>query len=116
NYKESRYSEFKTPTARTEPRRRHGRKHSRSPSPVASVFRRFEQNRLPSPRLRLRKEGGVFNRPGRKEPGTSTCSDSHHQSSQAKGTEVLARKHHHEGTLSRRTNGYSKSEDNEGGH
>ncbi|GJT85300.1 hypothetical protein Tco_1067017 [Tanacetum coccineum] len=68
NHKESHYSESKTPTARTEPRRRHGRKHSRSPSPVASVFRRLKQNRSPSPRLRPRKEGGVFNGLGRKEP------------------------------------------------
>ncbi|GKF75766.1 hypothetical protein Tco_0225210, partial [Tanacetum coccineum] len=59
NHEESHYSESKTPTARTEPRRRHGRKHSRSPSPVASVFRRLKQNRPPSPRLRPRKEGGV---------------------------------------------------------
>ncbi|GKD32251.1 reverse transcriptase domain-containing protein [Tanacetum coccineum] len=116
NHEESHYSESKTPTARTEPRRRHGRKHSRSPSPVASVFRRLKQNRPPSPRLRPRKEGGVFNRLGRKEPGASTRSDSHHQSSQAKGTEVPARKHHHEGTSSRRTSGYSESEDSEGGH
>ncbi|GJV74419.1 hypothetical protein Tco_1506003 [Tanacetum coccineum] len=36
NNEESRYSESKTPTARTEPRRRHGRKHSRSPSPASS--------------------------------------------------------------------------------
>ncbi|GJQ91516.1 hypothetical protein Tco_0002655 [Tanacetum coccineum] len=108
NHEESHYSESKTPTARTEPRRRHGRKHSRSPSPVASVFRRLKQNRPPSPRLRPRKEGGVFNRLGRKEPGASTRSDSHHQSSQAKGTEVPARKHHHEGTSSRRTSGYSE--------
>ncbi|GJT02337.1 reverse transcriptase domain-containing protein [Tanacetum coccineum] len=54
NHEESHYSESKTPTARTEPRRRHGRKHSRSPSPVASVFRRLKQNRSPSPRLRPR--------------------------------------------------------------
>ncbi|GJU03385.1 reverse transcriptase domain-containing protein [Tanacetum coccineum] len=116
NHEESRYSESKTPTARTEPRRRYGRNHSRCPSPVASVFRILEQNRLPSPRPRPQKEGGVFNRLGRKEPGVSTRSDSHHQSSQAKGTEVLTRKHHHEGTLSRRTSGYSESEDSEGGH
>ncbi|GKA59190.1 reverse transcriptase domain-containing protein [Tanacetum coccineum] len=116
NHEESHYSESKTPTARTEPRRRHGRKHSRSPSPVASVFRRLKQNRSPSPRLRPRKEGGVFNRLGRKEPGAYTRSDSHRQSSQAKGTEVPARKHHHEGTSSRRTSGYSESEDSEGGH
>ncbi|GJV42840.1 reverse transcriptase domain-containing protein [Tanacetum coccineum] len=88
------------------------------PKPVTSrsVFRRLKQNRPPSPRLRPRKEGGVFNRLGRKEPGASTRSDSHHQSSQAKGTEVPARRHHHEGTSSRRTNGYSESEDSEGGH
>ncbi|GJY52974.1 reverse transcriptase domain-containing protein [Tanacetum coccineum] len=96
NQKESHYSESKTPTTWTEPRRRHGRKHSRSPSPVASVFRRLKQNRPHSPRLWPRKEGGVFNRLGRKEPGASTRSDSHHQSSQAKGTE--------------------ESEDSEGGH
>ncbi|GJS75346.1 reverse transcriptase domain-containing protein [Tanacetum coccineum] len=104
------------PTARTEPRRRHGHKHSRSPSPVASVFRRLKHNRSPSPRLRSRKEGGVFNRLGRKELGMYTRSDSHHQGSQAKGTEVPVRKHHHEGTSSRRTSGYSESEDSEGGH
>ncbi|GKD60920.1 hypothetical protein Tco_1298429, partial [Tanacetum coccineum] len=86
-HRESHCFESKTPTARTEPRRRHGRKHSRSPSPVASVFRRLKQNRPPSPRLLPRKEGGVFNKLGRKEPGASTRSDSHHQSSQAKGTE-----------------------------
>ncbi|GJU33141.1 reverse transcriptase domain-containing protein [Tanacetum coccineum] len=97
-------------------RRRHGRKHSRSPSPVASVFRRLKQNRSPSPGLRPRKEGGVFTRLGRKEPGAYTRSDSHHQSFQAKGTEAPARKHHHEGTSSRRTSGYSESEDSEGGH
>ncbi|GKE39785.1 hypothetical protein Tco_1463190, partial [Tanacetum coccineum] len=57
NHEESHYSESKTPTARTELRRRLGRKHSRSPSPVASVFRRLKQNRSPSPRLRPRKEG-----------------------------------------------------------
>ncbi|GKA57171.1 hypothetical protein Tco_0756359 [Tanacetum coccineum] len=56
NHEESHYSKSKTPTVRTEPRRRHGRKHSRSPSPVASVFRRLKQNRSPSPRLRPRKE------------------------------------------------------------
>ncbi|GKA96482.1 reverse transcriptase domain-containing protein [Tanacetum coccineum] len=64
NHEESHYSESKTPTARTEPRRRHGRKHSRSPSPVASVFRRLKQNRPPSPRLRPRKEG-VMGRPNK---------------------------------------------------
>ncbi|GJR36059.1 reverse transcriptase domain-containing protein [Tanacetum coccineum] len=68
NHEESRYSKSKTPTAWTEPRKRHGRNHSRSPSPVAS------------------------------------------------GTEVLARKHHHEGTLSRRTSRFSESEDSERGH
>ncbi|GJY01905.1 hypothetical protein Tco_0360057 [Tanacetum coccineum] len=116
NHKESRYSESKKPTARTEPRRRHRCNYSQSLSPVASVFRRLEQNRLPSSRPWPRKEGGVFNRLGRKEPGVPTRSDSHHQSSQVKGTEVLARKHHHEGILSQRTNGYSESEDSEGGH
>ncbi|GKD39450.1 hypothetical protein Tco_1259657 [Tanacetum coccineum] len=40
NHEESHYSESKTPTARTEPRRKHGSKHSRSPSPIASVLNR----------------------------------------------------------------------------
>ncbi|GKA40638.1 hypothetical protein Tco_0733231 [Tanacetum coccineum] len=53
---------------------------------------------------------------GRKGEGASTRSDSHHQSSQAKGTEVQARKHHHSGTSSRETSRYSESEDSEGGH
>ncbi|GJW22005.1 hypothetical protein Tco_0032627 [Tanacetum coccineum] len=109
NHEESHYSKSKTPTARIEPRRRHGHKHSQSSSPVASVFRRLKQTRPPSPRLWPRKDRGVFNRLGRKEPGASTRSDSHHQSSQAKGTEVTAGKHHHEGTSSRRTSGYSEA-------
>ncbi|GJT60439.1 hypothetical protein Tco_1003972 [Tanacetum coccineum] len=53
-------------TARTEPRRKLGSKHSRSPSPIASVFRRLRRNRHPSPGPRPRKEGGVFNRLGGK--------------------------------------------------
>ncbi|GJY15008.1 hypothetical protein Tco_0385430 [Tanacetum coccineum] len=90
---ESHYSESKTPTARTEPRRRHGNRYSRSPSPhaQASVFKRLKKNRSPSPRLRPRKEGGVFNRLGRKEPATSARSDSRQRSPQAKRTEAEER-------------------------
>ncbi|GKC67545.1 hypothetical protein Tco_1100143, partial [Tanacetum coccineum] len=88
NHEESHYSESKMPTAQIETRRRHGRKHSRSPSPVASVFRKPKKKRSPSPRLRPRNKGGVFNRLGRKEPGLYTRSDSHHQSSQARVTGV----------------------------
>ncbi|GKE13051.1 hypothetical protein Tco_1416602 [Tanacetum coccineum] len=62
NHEESHYSESKTPTARTEPKMRHGNRRSRSPSPVSSVFKRLKQNIPPSPRPRPRKEGGVFNR------------------------------------------------------
>ncbi|GKC68600.1 hypothetical protein Tco_1101198 [Tanacetum coccineum] len=85
---ESHYSESKTPTARTELRRRHGDRYSRSPSPHASVFKRLKKNRSPSPQPRPRKEGGVFNRLGRKEPATSARSDSRRRSPQAKRTEV----------------------------
>ncbi|GJX31922.1 reverse transcriptase domain-containing protein [Tanacetum coccineum] len=116
NHEESHYSESKTPTARTETRRRHGSKHSRSQSPIASVFRRLKRNRPPSPRPGPRKEGGVFNRLGGKEQSASACSDSRHQSPHAKGTEVQQRKHHHRGTSSRGTSRYSESEDGEGGH
>ncbi|GKE24947.1 reverse transcriptase domain-containing protein, partial [Tanacetum coccineum] len=66
NHEESHYSESNTPTAQTEPRRKHGSKHSRSPSPIARVFRRLRRNRPPSPGPRPRKEGGVFNRLGEK--------------------------------------------------
>ncbi|GJY74846.1 hypothetical protein Tco_0479277 [Tanacetum coccineum] len=113
---ESHYSESKTPTARTEPRRRHGDRHSRSPSPHASVFKRLKKYRSPSPRPRPRKEGGVFNRLGRKEPATSARSDSRQRSPQAKRAEVEARRRQQKGTPSRTTSQYSESEDSEGGH
>ncbi|GKC78905.1 reverse transcriptase domain-containing protein [Tanacetum coccineum] len=116
NHEESHYSESKTPTARTEPKRRHGNRRSRSPSPVASVFKRLKQNRPPSPRPRPRKEGGVFNGLGGKERSASARSDSRHQGSHEKETEVQPRKHHHRGTSSRETGGHSESEDSEGGH
>ncbi|GJR52828.1 hypothetical protein Tco_1403349 [Tanacetum coccineum] len=78
NHEESHYTESKTPTARTELIRRHGSKHSRSPSPIASVFRRLRRNKPPSPGPRPRKEGGVFNRLGGKEQSASAHSDSRH--------------------------------------
>ncbi|GKD38524.1 hypothetical protein Tco_1258731, partial [Tanacetum coccineum] len=114
SHEESHYSESKTPTARTEPRRRHGYRHSRSPSPHASVFKRLKKDRSPSPRPR--KEGGVFNRLGRKKPATTARSGSRRRSPQAKITEVQPRRHQQKGTLSRTTSRYSESEDSEGGH
>ncbi|GJX75673.1 hypothetical protein Tco_0322484, partial [Tanacetum coccineum] len=66
NHEESHYSESKTPTARTEPRRRHGRKHFQSTLPVASVFRRLKQNRSPSPRQRAQTAKGVIGSPNKK--------------------------------------------------
>ncbi|GJW98060.1 hypothetical protein Tco_0179868 [Tanacetum coccineum] len=116
NHEESHYSESKTPTARAELRRRHGSKHSRSLSPIASVFRRLRRNRPLSPGPRPRKEGGVFNRLGGREQSAYARSDSRHQSPHAKGTEVQPRKHHHRDTSPRRTSRYSESEDSEGGH
>ncbi|GKA37053.1 reverse transcriptase domain-containing protein [Tanacetum coccineum] len=113
---ESHYSESKTPTARTEPRRRHGDRYSRSPSPHASVFKRLKKNRSPSPQPRPRKEGGVFTRLGRKEPVTSARSDSRRRSPQAKRTEVETRRRQQRQTPSRATSQYSESEDSEGGH
>ncbi|GJT38852.1 hypothetical protein Tco_0938717 [Tanacetum coccineum] len=116
NHEESNYSESKTPTARTEPKKRHENRRSRSPTPVASVFKRLKQNRPPSPRPRPRKEGGVFNRLGGKERSASARSDSHHQGSHEKEIEVQPRKHHRRGTSSRETDGYLESEDSKGGH
>ncbi|GKA89526.1 hypothetical protein Tco_0811338, partial [Tanacetum coccineum] len=80
----SHYSESKTPTARTEPRRRRRDMYSRSPSPHASVFKRLKRNISLSPQSRPRKEGGVFNRLGRKDPATSARPDSRQRSPQAK--------------------------------
>ncbi|GKB49474.1 hypothetical protein Tco_0900227 [Tanacetum coccineum] len=68
-----------TPTARTEPKRRRRDRYSRSPSPHASVFKRLKRNRSPSLWPRSRKEGGVFNRLGRKEPATSARPDRRQQ-------------------------------------
>ncbi|GJT34460.1 reverse transcriptase domain-containing protein [Tanacetum coccineum] len=113
---ESHHSESKTPTARTEPGRRHEDRYSRSPSPHASVFKRLKKYRSPSPRPQSRKEGGVFNRLGKKEPATSACSDSRQRSPQAKRAEVEARRRQQKGTPSRTTSQYSESEDSEGGH
>ncbi|GJV45233.1 reverse transcriptase domain-containing protein [Tanacetum coccineum] len=76
NHEESHYSESKTPTARTEPKRRHENRRSRSPTPVASVFKKLKQNRPPSPRPRPRKECGVFNR------GTSSWETSRYSESE----------------------------------
>ncbi|GJZ34906.1 reverse transcriptase domain-containing protein [Tanacetum coccineum] len=78
NHEESHYSESKTPTAITEPKRRHENRRSRSPTPVASVFKRLKQNRPPSPRPRPWKEGGVFNRgtSSRETGGYSESEDS----------------------------------------
>ncbi|GJQ97626.1 hypothetical protein Tco_0008765 [Tanacetum coccineum] len=63
-----------------------------------SVFKRLKKYRSPSPRLRPRKEGGVFNRLGRKEPATSARPDSRQRSPQAKRTEVEARRRQQKGT------------------
>ncbi|GKE51679.1 hypothetical protein Tco_1486835, partial [Tanacetum coccineum] len=76
----------------------------------------LKQNIPPSPRPRPRKEGGVFNRLGGKERSASVRSDSRHQGSHEKETEVQPRKHHHRGKSSQETGGHSESEDNEGGH
>ncbi|GJT75889.1 reverse transcriptase domain-containing protein [Tanacetum coccineum] len=73
---ESHYSESKTPTARTEPRRRHGDRYSRSPSPYTSVFKRLKKYRSPSPRPRPRKEGGVFNSKKASTKGNTISYDS----------------------------------------
>ncbi|GKF82058.1 hypothetical protein Tco_0243714, partial [Tanacetum coccineum] len=103
SHEESHYSESKTPTARTKPRRRRGGRYSRSPSPHASVFKRLKKYISPSPRPRPRKEGGVFNRLGRKEPATFARTDSRQRSPQAEITEVEARRCQQKRTPSRTT-------------
>ncbi|GJX22672.1 reverse transcriptase domain-containing protein [Tanacetum coccineum] len=75
----------------------------------------YGTDRTPSPQPRLRKEGGVFNRLGRKEPSTSTRSGSRRRSPHAKRNEMQPR-HQQKGTPSHTTNRYSESEDSEGGH
>ncbi|GJS62225.1 reverse transcriptase domain-containing protein [Tanacetum coccineum] len=76
NHEESHYSESKTPTARTEPKRRHENRRSRSPTLVASVFKRLKQNRPPSPRPRQRKEGGNRGKERSASGGYSESEDS----------------------------------------
>ncbi|GJV09096.1 reverse transcriptase domain-containing protein [Tanacetum coccineum] len=66
--------------------------------------------------IKIRSQGGVFNRLGRKEPVTSARSDSHRRSPQAKRTEVETRRRQQRQTPSRTTSQYSESEDSEGGH
>ncbi|GJW92011.1 RNA-directed DNA polymerase, eukaryota [Tanacetum coccineum] len=109
-------TESKTPTARTEPRRRHESRHSQSPSPLLCLTEDSDKQTFLQPSPRPRKEGGLFNRLGGKEQSASARSDSRHQSSHAKGTEVQPRKHHHRGTSPRGNSRYSESEDSEGGH
>ncbi|GKG17418.1 hypothetical protein Tco_0362375 [Tanacetum coccineum] len=77
-----------------------------------------EQNQedSPRPRSRPRREGGMFNRLGRKEPATSARSDSRRRSPQAKRTEVQPMRHQQKGTPSHTTSRYSESEDSKGGH
>ncbi|GJT11171.1 hypothetical protein Tco_0858213 [Tanacetum coccineum] len=116
SHEESHYSESKTPTARTESRRRRGDRYSRSPSPHASVFKRLKKNRSLSPQPRPQKEGGVFIRLGRKEPATSARPSSRQRSPQARRTEVEARRRQQKVTPSHTTSQYSESEDSEWGH
>ncbi|GJX54901.1 reverse transcriptase domain-containing protein [Tanacetum coccineum] len=76
-----------------------------------------ESKTLTAPRRRRGdREGGVFNRLGRKEPTTSARSDSRRRSPQAKRTEVETRRRQQKQTPSRATSQYSESEDSEGGH
>ncbi|GKA73026.1 hypothetical protein Tco_0779242 [Tanacetum coccineum] len=79
------------------------------------IAEKLKKNISPSPQPRPRKEGGVFNRLGRKEPVTSARSDSRRRSPQAKRTEVETRRRQQKRTPSRATSQYSESEDSEGG-
>ncbi|GKF04816.1 hypothetical protein Tco_0035484, partial [Tanacetum coccineum] len=65
--------------------------YSESKTPIA-LFKRLKKNRSPSPQPRPGKEGGVFNRLGRREPVTSARSDSRRRSPQAKKIEVKTRR------------------------
>ncbi|GJW38228.1 hypothetical protein Tco_0064073 [Tanacetum coccineum] len=68
-----------TPTrSEIEPRRCRGRQVFPKPISSTPVYSKDLRKIDPlSPRPRPRKEGGVFNRLGRKEPATSARSDSH---------------------------------------
>ncbi|GJS08254.1 Toll/interleukin-1 receptor domain-containing protein [Tanacetum coccineum] len=103
------------PQPETEPRRRH---EAAFPNPhhTHTCIKRLKKNRSPSPQPRPRKEGGVFERLGRKEPVTSARSDSHRRSPQAQRTDVETRRRQQRQTPSRATSQYSESEDSEGGH
>ncbi|GJT42589.1 hypothetical protein Tco_0951304 [Tanacetum coccineum] len=91
NHEELHYSESKTPTARTEPKKEHGNSTtSRRPvNRCQCLSKEFPKDKIdflhlgPGPR----KEGGVFNRLGGKERSASARSDSRHQGSHEKETE-----------------------------
>ncbi|GJR79424.1 reverse transcriptase domain-containing protein [Tanacetum coccineum] len=89
----------------------------RHPPPETEPREEGAETRSPSPRPRPRKEGGVFNRLGRKEPATSAHSDSRQRSPQAKRTEVEKQEGRQQKEQpSRTTSQYSESKDSEGGH
>ncbi|GJU15244.1 hypothetical protein Tco_1143210 [Tanacetum coccineum] len=84
----SRYAESKTPTVRTEPRRKHGNRRSEAHHQLL----------------------------GGKERSASGRSDSHPEGSHVNETEAQPRRHHHRSTSSRRASGHLEREESEGGH
>ncbi|GJX79374.1 hypothetical protein Tco_0327523 [Tanacetum coccineum] len=119
----SQHFESNTPNRRGEYRRgrRSGRSCSMSGSPErTSIFSRIRCDRSESSRHRPggkgRRDRGVFNRLGGKGKSVFAHSKIRYQSSRSGRTESIPRKHHHEGTCSRRTEMLSKSEDSGGGH
>ncbi|GJY00479.1 hypothetical protein Tco_0357497 [Tanacetum coccineum] len=70
---------------------------------------------IPSPQPRPRKEGGVFERLGRKEPVTSARSDSHRRNPQAQRIDVETKKTFNKGKhFAVQLSQYRESEDSEG--
>ncbi|GKF22774.1 hypothetical protein Tco_0075096 [Tanacetum coccineum] len=84
----SRYSESRTISTR-EHEKRHRSRRSRSLRPSPCVFSRLKCERSRSPRQKS-KEGGVFKRLGSRGKSVSALSDSYHQHSHSKHTEVLS--------------------------
>ncbi|GKD13111.1 reverse transcriptase domain-containing protein, partial [Tanacetum coccineum] len=60
--------------------------------------------------------GGVFNRLGGKGKNVSAHSESHYHIHHSKRSNLAPKRRYHEGTSSRDTKAFSKSEDNRGGH
>ncbi|GJQ90648.1 hypothetical protein Tco_0001787 [Tanacetum coccineum] len=99
-------------------RSRHSHSISGSLKRNPNVFSKIRRDRSESPRHRPegRRDGGVFNRLGGKGKSVSAHSEIRYHIHHSKRTDLALKRRYHEGTSSRDTKAFSKSEDSRGGH